>query len=226
MTKKDKPSFIGKIIWLPDFVGSPISVKQWMVWFYYFFIVVLLGKVLPGMIFIEKIYSILSVIFFFNILPYQICRLVAWGFRPKPKVIKKKEDKDHNKFGFYAKLGRDFAKFLKGFNLDFLDNSKFKLEKIKAKDIFWLAPIIVLIIGIFPLPIGYYNLTRLVVTASSIYFAYSFYRKKDTPKTWIFGFLTVLYNPIVPVYLYEKEIWIIVNIITMIAFYYNKEKIK
>tara|TARA_B100000029_G_scaffold383573_1_gene379001 strand:- start:505 stop:651 length:147 start_codon:yes stop_codon:yes gene_type:complete len=43
MTKKNKTSFIGKIIWFPDSVGSPKSVKQWMVWFYYFFIIVLLG---------------------------------------------------------------------------------------------------------------------------------------------------------------------------------------
>ena len=185
MTKKDKTSFIGKIIWLPDFVGSPTSVKQWMVWFYYFFIVVLLGKTLPGMIFIEKVYSVLSVIFFLNILPYQICRLIAWIFKPREKVI----SKEKNKNKFYIKLGRDFATYLKGFNTDFLDTSKFKLENIKAKDIFWLAPIIVLIIGIFPLPIGYYNLTRLVVTASSIYFAYSFYTKKHSQNLdiWFLG---------------------------------------
>ena len=36
---------------------------------------------------------------------------------------------------------------------------------------------------------------------------------------WIFGFLAVLYNPIIPVYLYEKEIWMVVNIITAIIFF-------
>ena len=40
--------------------------------------------------------------------------------------------------------------------------------------IFWLAPIVVLAIGILPLPIGYYTLSRLVVCASAIYFAYNF----------------------------------------------------
>ena len=89
--------------------------------------------------------------------------------------------------------------------------------------IFWLAPIIVLAIGILPLPIGYYTLSRLVVCTSAIYFGYNFYKNGNTTNVWIFGFIAVLYNPIIPVYLYEKFIWIIVNFITIFAFYKNKE---
>jgi|TARA_B100001964_G_scaffold154847_1_gene170216 hypothetical protein len=100
------------------------------------------------------------------------------------------------------------------------------LNKLKHKDIFWLAPIIVLVIAILPMPIGYYTLSRLVVCGSSIYFAYNFFNKKDVTRTWIFGFFVVLYNPIIPVYLYEKIIWVIVNIITIVVFYSNKDKIK
>ena len=88
--------------------------------------------------------------------------------------------------------------------------------------IFWLAPIVVLAIGILPLPIGYYTLSRLVVCASAIYFAYNYYKKKNQTNLWIFGFIAVLYNPIIPVYLYEKIIWIVVNIITIYLFYKNK----
>ena len=88
--------------------------------------------------------------------------------------------------------------------------------------IFWLAPIVVLVIGIFPLPLGYYTLSRLVVCASALYFALRFYKKNDQRNLWIFGFIAVLYNPIIPVYLYEKTIWIIVNIITIYLFYKNK----
>ena len=99
-------------------------------------------------------------------------------------------------------------------------------NNLQQKDIFWLAPIAVLVIAILPLPIGYYTLSRLVVCGCSIYFAYNFYNKKDVPRTWIFGFFVVLYNPIIPVYLYEKIIWVFVNIVTIIAFYLNKDKIK
>lgn len=90
------------------------------------------------------------------------------------------------------------------------------------KKVFWLAPIVVLAIGIFPLPIGYYTLSRLVVCASAIYFAYNFYKKNNQTNVWIFGFLAVLYNPIIPVYLYEKIIWIVVNIITIYLFYKHR----
>ena len=48
--------------------------------------------------------------------------------------------------------------------------------------IFWMAPILVLAIGTFPLPIGYYTLSRLVVCASAIYFAYNFYKKNKRLK--------------------------------------------
>ena len=89
--------------------------------------------------------------------------------------------------------------------------------------IFWMAPILVLAIGTFPLPIGYYTLSRLVVCASAIYFAYNFYKQNNQTNVWIFGFIAVLYNPIIPVYLYEKIIWIAVNIITIYIFYKNKD---
>ena len=92
----------------------------------------------------------------------------------------------------------------------------------KQNKVFWLAPIIVLAIGILPMPIGYYTLSRLVVCAAAIYFALNFYKKKDNTNLWIFGFIAVLYNPIIPVYLYEKAIWIVINLITIFLFYKNK----
>ena len=92
----------------------------------------------------------------------------------------------------------------------------------KQNKVFWLAPIIVLAIGILPMPIGYYTLSRLVVCAAALYFAHNFYKKKDNTNLWIFGFIPVLYNPIIPVYLYEKAIWTVVNLITIFLFYKNK----
>lgn len=98
-----------------------------------------------------------------------------------------------------------------------------KSIKENQNSIFWLAPIIVLGIGILPLPIGYYTLSRLVVCACALYFAYNFYKNNNSTNLWIFGFIAVLYNPILPVYLYEKFIWIIVNLITIYLFYKNKD---
>ena len=85
--------------------------------------------------------------------------------------------------------------------------------------IFWIAPIVIMGIGFLPMPYGFYNLSRIVVCGCSLYYAYQFFQNKDNTFVWIFGFLAVLYNPIIPVYLYEKEIWMVVNIITAIIFF-------
>lgn len=93
-------------------------------------------------------------------------------------------------------------------------------------NIFWLAPIIALAIGILPMPYGYYMLSRLVVSAGALYFAFNFYKINDIFKVWVFGFLVVLYNPIIPISLGSKELWMIVNIPTIYYFYINRNLIK
>lgn len=99
------------------------------------------------------------------------------------------------------------------------------LNNLQQKDIFWLAPIVAMIIAILPMPYGYYTLSRIIVCAGSAYFSYQFYKKKDIPKTWIFGFFAILYNPIIPIHLGTKIIWTVINIITIAIFWLNRKKI-
>ena len=91
--------------------------------------------------------------------------------------------------------------------------------------VFWIAPIIIMAIGFLPMPYGYYNLSRLVVCGCSIYFAYQLYQRQDITFVWIFGFLAILYNPIIPVHLYEKQIWMIVNIVTALIFVFKGKQL-
>ena len=98
-------------------------------------------------------------------------------------------------------------------------------DNFRQKDIFWVAPIITLCFAILPMPIGFYTLTRLIICGSSVYFAYNFYKSKEVTNTWIFGFFAILYNPIIPVYLYEKIIWTVINIVTIYFFYINRKKV-
>ena len=91
--------------------------------------------------------------------------------------------------------------------------------------VFWIAPIIVMAIGLLPMPYGYYTLSKLVVCGCSVYYAFHLYEKKDMTFVWVFGFFTVLYNPIFPIYLYEKEIWIVVNLITAGVFVLKRDSI-
>ncbi len=93
------------------------------------------------------------------------------------------------------------------------------------KNIFWIAPIIVMAIGLAPMPYGYYTLLKLVVCGCSIYYAYHLHEKGDKTFVWVFGFFAVLYNPVIPIYLYEKQIWTIVNVITAAVFLLKKDSI-
>ena len=93
------------------------------------------------------------------------------------------------------------------------------------KRIFWILPIIVMALGILPMPYGFYNLSRLVVCVSSVYFAFQLFKKEDMVFVWIFVFFAILYNPIIPIHLYEKAIWIVINIITILAFLSKRKSI-
>ncbi len=90
-------------------------------------------------------------------------------------------------------------------------------------EIFWIAPIVALVIGFFPMPFGYYIISRLIVSGCALYFAVKFYKQQDNFKPWIFGFLVVLYNPIIPMPLGSKELWLLVNIPTMYYFFINRK---
>ena len=94
----------------------------------------------------------------------------------------------------------------------------------KEKDYFWLAPLIVMGIGLFPMPYGYYFLSRIVVCVCAIFFASQLYRVSEQSSVFIFVGIAVLYNPLFPIHLGDKSIWIAVNVITGILFMLNKNK--
>jgi len=68
-----------------------------------------------------------------------------------------------------------------------------------------------LFLAIADLPYGYYQLLRWVVCGVAVYIAYKAYRWGKPWATWVFGFIAVLFNPILPVHL-TREIWRPINI--------------
>ena len=91
------------------------------------------------------------------------------------------------------------------------------------KNLFWIIPIVVMGIGFFQMPYGYYNLLRVIVCGCSAYFAYNLFQKKDSLFAVIFCGIAVLYNPIAPVYLYDKGLWMIINVITAVLLFMKKD---
>ena len=57
------------------------------------------------------------------------------------------------------------------------------------------------------LPYGYFTLLRFVVCAVTAYLAYLAYKNKNESLwTWIFGFIAILFNPIIIIQL-KREQW-------------------
>ena len=83
-----------------------------------------------------------------------------------------------------------------------------------------LAGAFVSLISIFDFPIGFYTFVRIAVTLCAVYGAYYFF--KDKKGIWIILALTaIFYNPFVPIYLYEKALWVFINLITFLIFIYS-----
>ena len=96
----------------------------------------------------------------------------------------------------------------------------------------FLIPAAFLLIGIADMPIGYYTLLRIVVCLSSCIIAYGSYsiEEKINFGAALFGVIALLFNPIFPVYLQDKEIWTNIDLLSAIAFVgagiYLKKKLK
>lgn len=64
-----------------------------------------------------------------------------------------------------------------------------------------------LFLGIAELPIGYYTLLRIVVTGGAVMVIMTEFKEEFTFWMIAFGLIGILFNPIIPVYLHDKEVW-------------------
>ena len=126
-----KKSIINKIFWLPNPVNQPKGIKQWSIFFYGLMMLLLIAKDARGLD--EILGRALIVIIVFNLIPYQIYRLVRKAMGKKddvePKVKEISKSKDQQKIGYY--LGRKLAPLLT--KLKKIDIKKFKLKKLKKE---------------------------------------------------------------------------------------------
>ena len=75
------------------------------------------------------------------------------------------------------------------------------------------------VIGFADLPYGYYMLLRLFLCGVSLFFLVGANLVLEDWHRWTLGGFAVLYNPVLPIYLYDKGLWIIANIATVIVFW-------
>lgn len=75
-----------------------------------------------------------------------------------------------------------------------------------------------LLIALVNLPIGYYTLLRIIITIASIGIILVEIKNGINFWTIAFGLIAVLFNPLIPIYLNDKEIWKIIDIICAFIF--------
>jgi hypothetical protein len=78
-----------------------------------------------------------------------------------------------------------------------------------------LAPLIAtvaVILGLANLPYGYYTLLRLFLCGVSLFFLLGAHLVLEDWHRWVLGGLAVLYNPVLPIRIGEKGLWIILNV--------------
>ncbi|MGN7755917.1 DUF6804 family protein [Chryseobacterium sp. 22532] len=73
-------------------------------------------------------------------------------------------------------------------------------------------------LAIFRLPIEYYTILRILISMGALLVLYNAVRFKQYYFSLIFLFILILFNPVFPIYLYRKNIWIPIDIITGILF--------
>lgn len=79
---------------------------------------------------------------------------------------------------------------------------------------------ILLIIAPNDFPYGYYEFLRLMVTIISGYYAYWVFKRSVEKTFWFWGLLTIaiLFNPIFPIHLGDKDIWANLDVISALFF--------
>ena len=95
-------------------------------------------------------------------------------------------------------------------------------EKIDAR--IFLAAAIISMISLAPFDAPFYTFTRIAITLCGIAAIVRLYPKGDG--WWIpFAAITILFNPILPVYLGVKVAWMVINVVTALLFtkLYKKE---
>lgn len=91
---------------------------------------------------------------------------------------------------------------------------------MRSRWVIALATSVAVAVGLGDMPYGYYNLLRLLICGFSLFLLLG-----DTPvriewQRWLTGAFAVLYNPILPIHIGEKDIWIVLNLLTVGWFWF------
>jgi hypothetical protein len=90
----------------------------------------------------------------------------------------------------------------------------------------WYIAAGMLFLGAVSMPSGYYDLLRFVICGAGAFAAFQNY--EDDNQSWaiVFGIIALVFNPFIPLYIYDKFTWLVIDIIAGVLFIINSRGIK
>lgn len=124
------------------------------------------------------------------------------------------------------RLQLDFSPIAKVYSLKLIEFLYFSSMKP-----FLIVCSICCFVAILKLPIEFYTFLRTIVSLGAGLLIYSWIKQKNYALAIVFVLVLILFNPLFPIYLYQKSIWIPLDIITgllflIIAFYKKSKPVK
>ena len=83
---------------------------------------------------------------------------------------------------------------------------------------------VVVLIALARMPYGYYMLLRLALCVACVYYGWQACPPLAVGHRFALGGLAVLYNPLIPVHLGGKWTWTVVNIATVLYFWFIESR--
>lgn len=79
---------------------------------------------------------------------------------------------------------------------------------------------VAVVVGFANLPYGYYMLLRLFLCGVSLFLLFGTRLVLEDWHRWVLGGLAVLYNPVLPIRIGDKGLWVILNVATVVFFWF------
>jgi len=64
-------------------------------------------------------------------------------------------------------------------------------------------------------PYGFFTLLRLVVFGTAVYLSWLAYKSEKQGWIWIFGFIALAFNPLIPLHL-GRDLWMVVDLLVAV----------
>ena len=90
-----------------------------------------------------------------------------------------------------------------------------KIKFIKTPIVISICMLLLAIVG--GLPMGYYQLLRVVICGTAIYIAYVSHSLEKNVWSWIMGFIALIFNPLFQLHL-GRDLWMVMDFVTLVLF--------